>query len=104
MLNAILRSVLLVKARTPLKAEPTGVFVNRMKVFDELAGICVAKICGCREGFNPVLSSLVAGKVPSGLKFKAEANVITLGLSEALLFVKTGKRIMSLPEAARGPT
>jgi len=104
MLNAILLSVSLVNARTPLKAVPTGVFVNRMKVFEALAGICVAKICGWREGFNPVLSSLAGGKVPSGLKFKAEANVIMLGLSEALLFVKLGKRMMSPPVAARGPT
>ena len=56
-----------------LIARECDVLVKRANVFVDVMGSEVANTCVARDGFRPVLSSAAGGKVPSALKFSAEA-------------------------------
>ena len=66
-----------------LTREPTGLFVNLVKVLLDETGKGVTKSCGWLFGFNPVASWPAAGKLPSLLKFKADANTREPGVVPA---------------------
>src|SRR6266404_1069517 len=82
-LNVIRVRLLLAIGRmgTSLASEPIGLFVSRLKVLVDETGRSVIKICGWRLAFKPVLSSAAAGKLPSLLKFRAEAKTNAPGIA-----------------------
>jgi hypothetical protein len=63
-LNAIRLRLLLARGRSPNDAPNTSL-VSLVMVFEEVTGICVAKICVAWFGFKPSLA--VVGNVPSAL-------------------------------------
>ena len=70
--------------RVPPKLVTTGVLVNRVNVLDDDAGSDVMNTCDDLCGFKPSEAWAVAGIVPSGRKFKNEANTKLDGSNDAL--------------------
>ena len=70
--------------RVPPNVEKFVMFVSRVKVFDEETGTCVRKISADLSAFKPSGAfAVVSGNVPSGRKFRNEANTRLEGLSDA---------------------
>ena len=83
--NVIRLRVSLAIGRVLAPGENIGMFVRRINVFDDVTGTCVRKMSGELSIFIPSLAVAAdEGNVPSGRKFRNEANTRLDGARDEL--------------------